>query len=69
MIENHFMQANDLHDEIKQLVGKDDSLFSLIKPLIVQYAKAFAEIKKLIDKGKRLSELPIDAFIGDQRES
>ena len=69
MIENHYKQANALHDEIRHLVGKDDSLFSLIKPLIVQYAKTFAEIKKLIDKGKRISELPIDAFIGDQTDS
>jgi hypothetical protein len=68
MIENHFQQANDLHDEIKQLLGKDDALFSLIKPLMAHYAKAFAEIKKLIDKGKRISELPIDALTGDQPE-
>lgn len=68
MIEDHFKQANDLHDELKQLVGKDDALFSLIKPLMVHYSKAFAEIKKLVDKGKRISELPIDAFMGDQPE-
>jgi hypothetical protein len=68
MIENHFQQSNVLLDEIKQLVGKDDSMFSLIKPLMVHYAKAFAEIKILIDKGKRISELPIDALTGDQPE-
>ena len=68
MIEDHFKQANDLHGELKQLVGKDDSLFSLIKPLIVHYSKAFAEIKKLVDKGKRISELTIDAFVGGQPE-
>ena len=68
MMENHFKQADVLFNEIKQLVGKDDSLFALIKPLLIQYAKAFAEIKKLVDRGKRISKLPFDALIRDQTE-
>lgn len=68
MIENHFKQADVLFNEIKQLVGKDDFLFSLIKPILIQYVKAFAEIKKLVDRGKRISKLPFDALIRDKTE-
>lgn len=67
-IENHFKQANLLLGEIKQKLGKEDILYSLLEPVIAQYAKAFADIKKWIEKGKRISTLPVDALKQDPPE-
>jgi len=61
-IENHFKQANFLLGEIGQKLGKDDILYSLLEPVMAQYAKAFAEIKKWVEKGKRISTLSVDAL-------
>ena len=67
-IENHFKQANLLLGEIKQKLGKEDILYSLLEPVIAQYTKAFADIKKWIEKGKRISTLPVDALKQDPPE-
>jgi hypothetical protein len=61
-IENHFKEANFLLGEIGQKIGKDDILYSLLEPVMAQYAKAFADIKKWVEKGKRISTLPVDAL-------
>ena len=61
-IENHFKHANLLLGEIKEKLGKDDILYSLLEPVMAQYAKAFADIKKWVEKGKRISTLPVDVL-------
>lgn len=64
-IKDHFSQATGLLDKIEQQLGKEDTLYSLLEPAMRQYAKAFAEIKKWVEKGKRISALPIDALKQD----
>ena len=65
-IANHFKQSNALLDEIKQLVGEEDVIVQSLFTVISAYAKAYTEIEKRVEQGKRLSEFPIDVLQGDQ---
>ena len=47
-------------DEIRQLVGEDDSRFRSFQSVTLSYAKTFAEIETLVDHGKRIYILPIE---------
>ncbi len=64
-IADHFKQLNALADEVKKVVGKEDTLYQSIVSVIATYEKAYAEMEKLVDKGRRLSEFTIDSLEGD----
>ncbi len=49
-------------DEIKRLVEEEDTLFKSFEAVIASYAKVYAEMQKIVQKGKRISEFQIDEF-------
>ena len=59
-IKEHFIQVKPLMDEIRQLVGEDDSLYRSFQAVMLSYAKTFTEIETLVDNGKRIYKLPIE---------
>jgi hypothetical protein len=61
-IKEHFNQGKPLMDEIRRLLGKEDSLYRSFQGAMRSYAQAFADIEKLVDKGKRISEFPIESL-------
>ena len=52
-------------DEVKKTVGKEDRLYQSLVTVISTYKKAYAEMEKLVDKGRRISELSIDGWKRD----
>ncbi|WP_319404875.1 hypothetical protein [uncultured Desulfosarcina sp.] len=59
-IKEHLIQGKPLMDEIRQLVGEDDSRFRSFQSVTLSFAKTFAEIETLVDHGKRIYILPIE---------
>ena len=57
---DHFNQGNTIVDEVKRLVGEEDTLFRSFESVIDSYAKVYAEMQKIVQKGKRISEFQID---------
>ena len=53
-IKEHFIQGKPLMDEIRRLVGEDDSLYRSFQAVMLSYAKTFTEIEALVDNGKRI---------------
>lgn len=64
-IKEHFNQGKTLIHEIRRLVGKEDSLYQSFQAVMRSYAKAFADIETLVDKGKRIANFPIESIRGD----
>jgi hypothetical protein len=64
-IKEHFNQGKTLIHEIRRLVGKEDSLYQSFHAVMRSYAKAFADIETLVDKGKRIANFPIESIRGD----
>lgn len=52
-------------DEIRQLVGEDDSLCRSFQAVLLSYAKTFTEIETLVDNGKRIYKLPNEFIKSD----
>ena len=65
-ITNHFKQGKALVDDVQAVVGEDDTLYQSLDSVMDAYGKVVAEIQKLVDKGKRVSEFPLDALRRDQ---
>jgi hypothetical protein len=63
-IAGHFKQGNVLVNEVEKIVGKEDTLYQSLVTVIAAYKKVYAEMEKLVDKGRRISEFPIDALKG-----
>jgi hypothetical protein len=59
-IKEHFIQGKPLMDEIRRLVGEDDSLYRSFQSVMLSYAKTFTEIEALVDNGKQIYKLPIE---------
>ncbi len=57
---DHVNQGKMIVDEIKRLVGEEDTLFKSFEAAIASYAKVYAEMQKIVQKGKRISEFQID---------
>jgi hypothetical protein len=64
-IADHFEQGHALGNEVKKMVGKEDTLYQSFVTVIAAYRKAVAEMEKLVDKGRRLSEFSIDTLKRD----
>ena len=64
-IKEHFIQGKPLMDEIRRLVGEDDSLYRSFQAVMLSYAKTFAEIETLVDNGKQIYMLPIELMKRD----
>ncbi|WP_319524871.1 hypothetical protein [uncultured Desulfosarcina sp.] len=56
----HFNQGKALMDDVKAMVGEDDTLYQSLARVMDAYGKAVADIRKQVDKGKRLSEFSLD---------
>ena len=65
-IASHFNQGRALLDDVKKMVGEDDALCQSLVSVMDAYEKAVGDMQKRIDKGKRLSEFPLDALRCDQ---
>ena len=61
-IKDHFNKGNTLLRALKDSLGEEDRLYQSMLSVIDAYAKAVAELDELIEKGKRLSELSLDAW-------
>ncbi|MCB2146401.1 MAG: hypothetical protein KQI81_07990 [Deltaproteobacteria bacterium] len=64
-IKKHFNQGKPLMHEIRRLVGKEDSLYQSFQAVMRSYAKAFADIETLVNKGKRIANFPIESLQQD----
>ena len=62
----HFNQGVVLMDELRTIVGKEDTLYQSLASVMAAYEKAVADIEKLVDKGKRVSEFPVDELKADR---
>lgn len=65
-IAGHFEQGNSLANEVKKIVGKEDMLYQSLVSVMEAYEKAVADMQKRVDKGKRVSEFPLDTLMRDQ---
>jgi len=59
-IAGHFKQSKALMDDVKAMVGEDDTLYQSLIRVMDSYGKAVAEIRERVDKGKRISEFSLD---------
>jgi len=66
MIDKHFKQGKTLADNVKEMVGEEDTLYQSLTAAMLVYAKSYDEMKNLVDKGKRMSQFSIDAIKPDQ---
>ena len=66
MIDKHFKQGNALVEQVKKTVKEEDTLYQSLTTVMSAYAKAHDEMKKLVEKGRRMSQFPIDAMKRDQ---
>lgn len=61
-IAGHFKQGEALLDDVRAMVGEDDSLYQSLGRVMDAYGKTVDDIQKRIDKGKRISEFSLDAL-------
>jgi len=61
-IAGHFKQSKALMDDVKAMVGEDDTLYQSLIRVMDSYGKAVAEIRERVDKGKRISEFSLDVL-------
>ncbi len=59
-ITHHFNRGNALVEDVKAMVGEDDTLCKSLVSVMEAYGKAVAEFQRLVDRGERLSELSLD---------
>jgi hypothetical protein len=64
-ITNHFDQGIALVDELRAMVGEEDTLCQSFVRVMTAFGKAVADMQNLVDKGKRVSEFPKDALKTD----
>jgi hypothetical protein len=64
-IVSHFKQGKALADNVKEMVGKEDMVYQSLVRVMDAYGKAVADIRKRVEKGKRVSEFPLDALGSD----
>lgn len=68
-IARHFKQGKALMDDVKAMVGEDDTLYQSLIRVMEVYEKAVCEIRERVDKGKRISEFPLDAMEATRRNA
>ncbi len=61
----HFNQGKAMVDNVKAMVGEDDSIYRSLASVMEAYAKAVAKVQNRVDKGKRVSEFPMDTLKRD----
>jgi hypothetical protein len=64
-IVDHFKQGKALAKDVQANVGKDDTIYQSLASIMEAYEKTVADIQKLVNKGKRVSEFPLDAMRHD----
>jgi len=68
-ISGHFKQGKVLMDDVKAMVGEDDTLYQSLVRVMDAYKKAVAEIRERVDKGNRISEFSLDALKEAHRDA
>jgi hypothetical protein len=62
----HFKQGKNLVDDVKTMVGEDDAIYQSLGSIMNAYEKAVDDMQERVDKGKRVTEFPLDALNRDQ---
>ena len=65
-IASHFDQGKELVGDVKAMVGEDDALYQSLVGVMETYQKAVDDMQNRVDKGKRISEFPLDALRKDK---
>lgn len=47
---DHFNQGNMIVDEVKRLVGEEDTFFKAFEAVFASYARVYAEMQKIVQK-------------------
>jgi hypothetical protein len=68
LIAAHFSQGKALVDNVRALVGDDDSIYRSLANVMEAYAKAVAKVQSRVDRGKRVCEFPMDALRRDPQD-
>ena len=58
----HFDQSIELLSEIEKIVGKNDPICENLAAVLGAHHDAFNNMANLIEKGKRISTLPMEKF-------
>lgn len=61
-ISKHFHDSKKLLDYVKELVGKDDPVYTSMEAAFNSYENTHETIKQFVSKGKRITELSIEKF-------
>ena len=56
----HFIQTTELLDEVRQLMGKDDRLYTSLEDVFTSYETVFNTIEDFVAKGKRITAFPME---------
>jgi hypothetical protein len=65
-IASHFDQGKELVGDVKAMVGEDDALYQSLVSVMETYEKVVDDMQNRVDKGKRISEFPLDALRRDK---
>jgi uncharacterized membrane protein YccC len=65
-ISYHLEEGNALLEDVEELGGKEDAIFQSLDEVLTAFSKVYMKIEKRVDKGRRISEFPIDALRQDQ---
>ena len=68
-IASHFDQGKALVNDVKAMVGEDDALHQSLVSVMDAYGKAVVDMQKRVNKGKRVTEFPLDVLRQDQSKS
>lgn len=58
----HFNKAGELLEEVNTLLGKEDPLCTVLETVFASYRNACRDLETLVEKGRRIAELPMDKF-------
>ena len=61
-IASHFDRGKKLVGDVKKMLGEDDALYQALASAMETYEKAVDDMQSRVDKGKRISEFPLDAL-------
>lgn len=62
----HFEQTRELIENIEEIVGEDDPVYTAVAAVFNAYENALESIDQFVSKGRRITELPIEKFEEDR---
>ena len=61
-IVDHFSRGNQMLDEIRNLLGKEDPIYKSVDSILSLYDDVHKYIENFIKKGKKIADLSVDKF-------